>query len=190
MEEKLTQIAENSVELYNRCRNYHYVATIPGDGTAYLTFKLPFTPDALQVFCTEPRLLFHEYAVAFFNADLCGLGLAAAMYQTIRENNLVNTAMTTGTVESRVQVGEDGTVTLMNITDKGTPCSFPLGFPYTVVASKYTDKTYRQRYEEFVESLTGSGTAQVCKKKVDAAFTPEEWAALIATRPDWTFMEV
>lgn len=190
MDKKLTQIAENSLELYNRCKNNHFVTTITGDGTESLSFRLPFEPDALQVFCTDPRLLYCQYAVAFFNADLMGLGLAAAIYQTILDRNIVNTAMTTNTVGSRVSRAEDGTVTLTNITDKGTACVFALGLPYTVVASRYTDKTLRQRYEEFVNSLTGSGTAQVCKAKVYEAFTAEQWAALTATKPDWTFQEV
>ena len=190
MEQKLTQIAENTVELYNRCHLKHYVATVFGDGSRQLTFKLPFQPDALQVFCTDPRLLFSEYAVAFFNADLNGLGLAAAMYQTVREGNLVNTANTTSSVTSRVLQAEDGMVTLTNITDKGTACVFAAAMPYVVVASKYTDKTLRQRYEEFVAGLTGSGTAQVCKTKVSQCFTEQEWTDLKATRPDWTFTEV
>lgn len=52
---------------------------------------------------------------------------------------------------------------------------------------KYTDKTDKERIAEMVNGLTGSGSLTLNKNKVNAAFTTEEWNALIATKPDWTF---
>lgn len=190
MEQKLTQIAENSVELYNRCHSYHYAAAVTGDNTDSLSVKLPFEPDVVQVVCTDPRLIYHDNAVAFFTADLHGLGLAAGQFQFVRSGGVYGIAMTTTTVLTRVFWQEDGILTVTGINDGEKTCLFTQGLQYQITATKLTDKTYRQRYEEFVESLTGSGTAQVCKTKVYETFTAEEWAALIATKPNWTFQEV
>lgn len=190
MEQKLTAIAQNSVELHNRCKLWHYGTVIPGDGTDKLTFKLPFKPDSLQIFCTDPRILPQQYTVSFLNADLAGIGRVAAVSNTANNGNLVNLAMTTDSILNRVSQAEDGTVTVSNITEAGNTCTFGADLPYVVIATRYTDKTYRQRFEEFVESLTGSGTCHICKTKVYEAFTEAEWTALKATRPNWTFQEV
>ena len=193
MNEKLTKIAENSAELYNRCHLRHFSTVMTGDGSESLQFKLPFTPDAIQVICNDPRILFQSYTVSFLNLDLSGLGYIAAVANSAHNGNLLNFAMTTVSVHNRVQEAEDGTVTISNILDLAgseNPCVFGKDLTYVVIATRYTDKTYRQRYEEFVESLTGTGTAHVCKYKIEDAFTAEEWTALKATRPGWTFKEV
>jgi len=190
MEEKLTRIAENSVELYNRCHSHHYTAFVTGDGTDSLTVKLPFTPDLVQLICTDPRLIYNNRTVYFLAADINCLGLAAGAFQYVRNGNVYGMTMTSTSVWDRISFQEDGAVTIGGLMDGDTPCLFTQGLQFQVVATKLTDKTIRQRYEEFVEGLTGSGTAQVCKARVYEVFTAEEWAALIATKPDWTFQEV
>ena len=190
MEEKLTKIAENSLALYNRCNQYHFAATLFGDGTDSLTFKLPFLPDTVQVLCTDPRIVLRDNAADIFLADLGALGLMAGFFAYADGGGIKGTAMTVATMLSRITVEEDGTVTVHNIKNDTVPCTFQQGMPYYVVAAKLSDMELRQRYEEFVESLTGSGTAHICKAKVDAVFTAQEWAALKATKPGWTFQEV
>lgn len=185
MEEKLEQILTNCNRMYRKLKDRHYKATILGNGTDRLELQLPFEPDLLQVICTDPRIMFQNGAVLFFNGDFSGIGLAAAVCSVLRDGSLYNVAMTTNTIQSRLEGGA-----LCNIKDGNTPCIFPQGVPYQVVATKMDDRTLAQRFTAFVESLTGSGTAQVCKSKVNAAFTAEQWAALKATRPNWTFKEV
>lgn len=186
MEDKLEQISLNSLALFHRCIKYHYTASVVGDDTDKLRFKVPFAPDTLQIISTDPRIMFRNNRVIFITADLNSLGYAGASQTVIRDGKLINTAMTADSINGRVQRAEDGTVTVT--CTEGN--AFGQDLTYQVVAAKLSDKTLRQRYEEFVESLTGSGTAQVCKTRVYEAFTAGEWAALTATKPDWTFQEV
>ena len=185
MEQKLEKILENTSRMYRKLKDYHYKAEILGDGSNRLNLELPFEPDLLQVACTDPRIMFHSGAAALFNADFSGLGLASATYSVVRNDILYTFAMTTSTVSSRL----DGSV-LTNIKDGSRECIFPKGLPYQVVATKMDDRTLAQRFTDFVESLTGSGTAHVCKAKIEAAFTAQQWEQLKATKPDWTFEEV
>lgn len=186
MQEKLTRIAENSVALYDRCHKNHYAITFTGDGTSQMQFAMPFEPDAVQLLCSDPRIMFQNNGLMFINIDYSGLGMAGGVVNLLRNGKVINTAMTTTTVFNRVTYG-DGVLTISGSVDDFV---FVKDLEYRLVATKLTDKTYRQRYEEFVESLTGSGTAQVCKTKIEAAFTTDEWTALKATRPDWIFKEV
>ena len=185
MEQKLEQILANCNSMYRRVKDRHYKAVVIGDGTNRLPLNLPFQPDLLQVVCTDPRIMSQNGAAMFFNGDFSGIGLAAAVCSVLRNGSLYNFAMTTTTVDTRLDNGA-----LTNIKDGDTDCIFPAGLSYQVVATKMDDRTLAQRYRAFVESLTGSGTAQVCKAKVNQAFTAEEWAALKATKPNWTFKEV
>ena len=185
MEQKLEQILTNCNSMYRRVKERHYKAIIPGSGTNRLPLSLPFEPDLLQVICTDPRIMFSTGAVIFFNGDFSGLGMAAAMASVVREGGVYNVAMTTSTVSSRLDQGD-----LTNIKDGNLECIFPTGLSYQVVATKMDDRTLAQRYTAFVESLTGSGTAQVCKAKIDEAFTADQWAQLKASKPNWTFKEV
>ena len=189
MQTKLTKIAENSVALRDKCVKHHYAAALQGSGTGRLRIPCGFQPDLLTVICTDPRLMGNNYAVAFFSGDLSGLGLAAATASGVRGGNLFNIAMTTTTVMTRVAWDGEG-CTLTNLKDGDTECTFPTELPYYAVAVKLHEQTLKERFTAFVEGLTGSGTAQVCKVKIQEVFTESEWAALKATRPDWTFKEV
>lgn len=185
MQEKLEQILENCNKMYRRVKERQYQATVIGDGSARLPLSLPFEPDLLQVICTDPRIMYFPGAVMFFNGEFIGIGRAAAIATVLREGGIYNIAMTTSTVDSRLDQGA-----LTNLKDGDRVCVFPQGLPYRVVATKMEDRTLAQRFTAFVESLTGSGTAEVCKSKIEAAFTPQEWAELKATKPNWTFKEV
>lgn len=190
MTEKLIKIAENSQKLHDRCNLRHYTAVLAGDGSTSISFKLPFQPDLLEVVCTDPRVILQNYSIVIFVADLNGLGLMSGFFELAYEGGVRGTAMTTTSVLSRFSIADDGTVTLSGMKEGNTDCVFGEDFPYQIVATKLTDKGLRQRYEEFVESLTGSGTCQVCKQKVYSVFTTQEWEVLKATRPNWTFKEV
>ena len=61
------------------------------------------------------------------------------------------------------------------------------GVPYTMIAVKYVQQTDKERIADFVGRLTGSGSVTLNKAKVNASFTDSQWAALIATKPNWTF---
>ena len=185
MEQKLEQILANCNSMYRRVKDYHYKAVLTGDGTNRLALNLPFRPDLLQVCCTDPRIMSHVGAVMFFNGDLSAIGRAAATATVTRPSGPYNLIMTTTTVDSRLDEG-----CLTNIKDGTADCTFPEGLSYQVVATKMDDRSLKQLYTDFVECLTGSGTAEVCKSKIDQAFTAEEWANLIATKPNWTFKEV
>ena len=185
MEQKLEQILTNCNRMYQRVKERHYKAVLTGDGTNSLKLNLPFQPDLLQVACTDPRIMSHVGAVIFFNGDFNGIGRAAGTTMVTRVSGPYNLIMTTTTVENRLDGG-----CLTNIKDGTADCTFPEGLIYQVVATKIDDRSLKERYTEFVESLTGSGTAEVCKAKIDQAFTAQEWSDLIATKPGWTFKEV
>lgn len=198
--QKLQQIAENMQAVYDagakkeaaKCAVRHYVAQVTGDGTEALRCSVPFEPDHLVVTGFHPTGLRQAGVLAVFTADLRTFAYAAATSSVYNSTGtLTTTPMTAQTVRSRYSRAQDGTVTLENVrgTSATTIATFGKGIPYVVTACKYTDLTDLELMEQFVDGLTGSGTASLCKARIEDVFAGREaqLQALFDKKPDWTF---
>ena len=171
------------------CQAKHFTTVIEGDGGDTLSFNVPFEPDLISVTGYDPTVLLEENNAMQLIYDLRAFGIMGGMVLISMVNSSKLAALTSVSALSRYSREADGTVTIRNIKDTGmkTGGIFRPNVMYSVSAVKYTDKTDRQRITAMVERLTGKGSLTVNRAKVNAAFTDEEWAALIATKPDWTF---
>lgn len=178
-------LTEGIVESNALCTSQHFVHTFAGSGTGSVSFSVPFEPDAVQIIGCSPFANTKKYAAAMFAYDCRAFGLLAgfALYGS-STGALGNSMLTTTSALKRYSRSEDGIITIKDIT---TSVVFAPDYLYTAIAVKYTDQTDAERITAFVESLTGSGTVTLNQAKVRAAFGDDEWAALIARKPDWTF---
>lgn len=170
------------------CAEKHFVHNFVGDGRGTYSFHVPFEPDVVQIMGFDPRVLSVAGYLALVLCDIGAFGLLAGFVQYAAGAGAVsNTAYTTVGMRTRYSRTEDGTVTIANIGPAGVAVNYGKGISYTAVAVKYTDQTDKERIIAFVTGLTGSGSVTLNKAKVSAAFTDSQWAALIATKPRWTF---
>lgn len=170
------------------CAAKHFVYNFVGDGSDTATFPTPFEPDEIQVFGFDPRALSTKSIVFGLQFDSRAFGQCAGFLQhTNASGGIQNVAFSASSATKRYSRAEDGTITITGVGTSNATVCFGNGFPYTVVAVKYTEQTDKERITAFVNSLTGGGTVSLQQAKVEAAFTDDEWAALIATKPDWTF---
>lgn len=170
------------------CAAKHFTAAVPGSGEQRLQFSLPFAPDYLAVLCSDGGDLYGNggnlvYSVYF---DFAAFGLLGGVSQVTDSSGLHNIAMTTESIHNRYSRADDGTVTIENVGE-GTIGVFGEGRDYLICAVKYDRASDKDRITGYVRSLTGSGSATMNRAKVEAAFTEEEWAALTAEKPGWTF---
>ena len=170
------------------CATKHFVCNFKGSGTGSVSFYVPFEPDALCITGFDPTFSKKPYALGSFVADLRAFGQAAGntAYGNASSGAMTNAAFTTTSVLNRYSRTEDGTVTIQNISSS-VAVVFDASYTYTAVAVKYAEQTDKERITDFVNGLTGSGTVTLNQAKVSAAFTDDEWAALITTKPNWTF---
>lgn len=196
--QQLMQIADNVPLVYaagaqaekDRCALEHFVAVVPGDGSQELHFTVPFEPDILSVTGFEPAAHKKANVVAQLHANLASFGYIAALSSAYNAAGaLATTAMTTESILNRYARQDDGSVTISNVRGASTDtvAVFQQDLPYVVAAVRYDKPSDAQRITEYVQSLTGSGTAMLSARKIYAAFTEEQWQALIAQKPDWTF---
>lgn len=195
--EKLTAIAKNEAKVYAagenaaaaECRVKHYVATVVGDGSTAIYFDLPFEPDFICVTGFHPINYTEAGSVLMFVADMSSLAARWSIGSArLASGGSDSYVLKPSSVREKCFRMSDGRYTIQNLpTSFGSTAFFSRGIGYVVTAVKYTDKTMKERIREYVQSLTGSGTATLGIDAVNAAFTDEEWAALIAIQPNWTF---
>ena len=196
--EKLTTVAENMPLVYAAgkaaCAQKHFVTTVTGNGQESISVNVPFKPDVLLMFVSEVgmygKLDSTKSFVSLIHFDISGFGMIGGRYECFIAGGVKQTAVTTTTMLTRYAMADDGMVTLQNFSTSGTTAigTFLDGVEYVVIAAKYTDQTDRERITQYVQSLSptgGSVTMNGAKKT--AAFTDEEWNALIAQKPGWTF---
>lgn len=184
-DEGVTAGQENGAAI---CAAKHFVHNFVGDGGTSVSFCVPFEPDTVELIGYDPLILHTPSAVLNFIYDIASFGRVVGSCQSTDASISVKSAVIshTGMVE-RFSQAEDGTITLHDLGSSSHTSNFIEGFVYTVIAVKYTEQTDKERITEFVNKLTESGTVILQQEKVNAALTEDEWAALIATKPDWTF---
>lgn len=171
-----------------KCVAKHFVTTILGNGETSISFYVPFEPDFLSVFCNDADIYGAAIPTVYgVNFDICTFGFVAGVRFIGVSNGLNNVAMSSESYKSRYSRAEDGTVTIENMNSGDTVGQFKENRPYMVCAVKYVEQTDKERITEYIRSLGDSGSTTLNQAKVEAAFTDEEWAALIAEKPGWTF---
>ena len=71
---------------------------------------------------------------------------------------------------------------------ESVPVRFDANTDYIVLASKTETRTDKEILTDFVSGLADAGgTVTLSQAAIDAAVTDDEWAALLATKPNWTF---
>ena len=174
-------------EEHTRCVEKHFATTIMGNGQTSISFHVPFEPDFISIVCNDPDIVAANpplvNAVYF---DLRSFSRMGGMCVVGRSTLVTNTATQSQDIWKRYSRADDGTITIKDIAGSYIG-SFKANRPYLVCAIKYVEQTDKERITEYIRSLDGSGSTVINQAKVNAAFTDEEWAALIAEKPNWTF---
>lgn len=169
------------------CVQQHFVQNFVGDGGTSRSFQVPFEPDFIQIFCFDPTVINKASVLASFFYDQRAFGLYAGTYQYgSGSGSLKNGAFSTTSASTRYVRAEDGTITVKDFASNAAVV-YGAGLPYTIIAVKYAEQSDKERITSFVNGLTGSGSVTLNQAKVNAAFTADEWAELIGTKPNWTF---
>lgn len=178
---------EDGAEL---CMGMHFVRNFIGDGGVSHSVHVPFEPDVVCITGFDPTCIKKNYQMAMVMCDIRAFGVLGGLVEygdAGTSSGIANMAYTTTSMLTRYSRTADGTITLANIGPSGRTVVYGAGVPYTLIAVKYAEQTDKERITAFVKRLTGSGSVTLNKSKVNAAFTDSQWAALIATKPGWTF---
>lgn len=188
--EKLTAVAENQQEIEMQ----YFKTSFIGSGTTEASFAIPFMPDIVQIFA------FSAYATTIENvyASVMLDTRAVTRWSGILTYSAVNGSLIPPTpsvvkatsIHSGLFSYENGVFT-WNLASQGWVFS-PYA-RYYVVAARFPNKDTKKMVEEELSLLPdavpegSTGKLLYSKARVNAVFTTEEWEALKATKPNWTF---
>jgi len=181
------------------CKMKHFAQVVTGDGSDELRFQLPFTPELLMISCHDPDIRTLANVIATIHVDLGAIGLIAGVIT--KTNGPADNGVDLGayssatpashTLDTWILREQDGLFCVKPSLNAAVKTAiFGENEPYVVTAVKVQNKTDRERFIELLDRLPEGGTykIQINKTKKEAAFTEEEWAALIGTKSSYTFV--
>ena len=203
--QKLQKVAEGVQQVYdagcrkaeNECRNKHCCVLVTGDGTENMRFHLDFEPDLIEIVNHDPDIRANRGINAFFQLDLTALGQLAGLYgitsgptSDTALGSYTNMLMALAGVSKRYQRDADGTVTVGGLVYDSLQGVWGEGVEYTVMAVKCMEKSDKERLTRSIMRLPEGKAYRIyiAQAKKEQAFTDEEWQALIAQRPTYTFI--
>ena len=180
------QLAEHLV-----CAAEHFTTSLFGSGTQTLVVDMPFYPDVIIVYGISPYLEAVGNAARVFMTDTrsCGKRTAFLMHLTSAK---ADGAKVNSNEISTILGYADGklTINIANFSNVGT---WNTDTRYAVSAVRFPNETAKWLIEEQVALLPNtvpsgnSGVMQYRRQCIESLFETDEWAALIGTKPNWTF---
>lgn len=170
------------------CAAKHFVGTMYGSGTRSMTFNIPFYPDTVLIAAVNPRALSAGHIISF-NCNVRGIGHYLGLSLHMNSEGAVTYSSTTiARLASTVSYSDEGGQLVVTLPD-GVGAVFHGDMPYVILAEKHETRTDKEIITDFVTHLDAEsgGSVRLSQAKVNAAFTDEEWATLIAAKPNWTF---
>ena len=180
------------------CESKHYSAIVVGDGTSVLKIPdVPFKPDFLSI-CTldnDIRLAERQMSTVVLNFRPLDQIFGFTYFTTGPKSGTTDLGYFSGGMLATIQMDvkasfeADGSVVLKDfVTGDKLPLFFAAGAGYLVQASKVIEKSDKERITDVINRLPDGGAYTITFPKAvkEVAFTSEEWAALIATKPTYT----
>ena len=164
------------------CDATHFAGTVRGSGTGTLSVPIPFEPDTLLIVAANMRIFTYQIAVCVYTPHALGKYLGGV--QTTQNSLSLGAAAIRR--DQRMVSYADGVLTFTMV--ESVPVRFDANTDYIVLASKTETRTDKEILTDFVSGLADvGGTVTLSQAAINAAVTDDEWAALLATKPNWTF---
>lgn len=164
----------------------HFATTVRGSGTKSLSAAMPFYPDALTVMAADMRVTSRQ--ITFFAFTPRSVSYYIGYYNCTAAASTTMSSYASLTRDRLNQITYESAVFTFTVVD-AVDAVFSADCDYILLASKTETRTDREILEDFVAGLADTGgSVTLSQAAVNAAVTDAEWAALIATKPNRTFI--
>lgn len=184
--EKLTTIAENQQKIATR----YFKTSFVGDGTSKASFAIPFIPDMVVISGTSAyidTMPGNFMSIAFDMRS--AWKYAGRMAYSTKAGSIGTGVIKTSSALASVSYA-DGVFTW---NAPALPATWSPATRYSVMAVKFPEQTVKTLVEEEIVLLPdavpsdSNGTLVYNSAQINDTFTTDEWAELIAQKPNWTF---
>lgn len=169
---------------------YHFKTEFVGDDTNAARIAIPFMPDMFEIVATSPLSVQMKDTYYRITAEPISSSRYSGIVGYVTSSGTLGTvSATTKSVQAAVSY-ENG---VFSWYISALTALFRPNVRYFFFAVKYPGETAKSLVERDVALLpdavpTGStGTLEYNSARINSIFTSAEWAALIATKKNWTF---
>ena len=191
--EKLTTVAKNQQEIEMQYFNTSFI----GSGTTEASFAIPFMPDVVQIMAFSAYATSEENVYQSVMLDTRAVTNWSGLMTISALNGSLITPSTSPAKAKSIHGGlfsyENGVFT-WNLSSK--EWVFSPYVRYYVVAARFPNKDAKKMVEEEISLLPdavpdgSTGNLLYSSARINSVFTTDEWTALTATKPNWTFAKL
>ena len=176
------------------CLTNHYITSFFGSGTKELIQEIPFEPDIVTVYTTHSYTSQMPNCYRGFTVDMraCGRHMGNVFY--VLGEGITKSSWLVSNLDKENVAYPDGKFHFHLVSESVKDVVWVPHIRYNMVAVKFPDENPRDLLVEQIEALPDAvpqgctGQLSYTESVVYTYFTPEEWAALTAKKPNWTFV--
>lgn len=159
-----------------------------GDGGTVMSFDCSFEPDFISVSYHGAEAMAADESLLQIQCSKRAFARIAGVYRGIYGSEIKHGSMSAKGLPKYFRY-QDGVCTVEIPSLSSFRAEFLANVNYICVAVKYTDKSDRELLEEEIAMLPDTGAPlEYSEVRVLATITEAEWDALIATKPNRTFI--
>ncbi len=185
---------DGGISARKHCLMNHYTESVLGNGTRRLQLQVPFQPDVVAVYSTNPYS--NEGANTFKSllADMRACGKYSVYLQCCDNGGQHTTGSVTTTMARQFISYKDGVWQFELRSDLLPSVVWAENVRYTIMAVKFSDEDPERLLSEQIMLLPdsppagSSGTLTYSKTAIDAYYTSEQWKNLTDLKPNWRFV--
>lgn len=164
-----------------------YVGTAYFSDTNSMTVSLPFVPDKMMVFSMAALTMSSPLTYYILTFDRTSFAERCAQMSILDDSlSPYSARILTTSRDKYFKVDENGVTFVPPQSDVWASSLWIGGAPYTVSAYR-SGKSDKELLKEQIDVLSeGGGSVTFLQSRVNETVTDEEWATLIATKPNWT----
>lgn len=190
-----TGVIDGGISARENCLMTHYTVSVLGNGTRHLQVQIPFQPDMVALYSTNPYSseVANTFKSMLLNLRSCGKFAGFIQYcnpEGVQATGSVNTSSL-----KSMSAYQNGVWDFEMSADRLPSVLWQENVRYWIIAAKFEDADLAQIVEEEIRFLpdvppAGNGRLTYNKDAIYKHFTPEQWQELTAQKPNWQFVLV
>ena len=194
MANAINQVYQHGYETSQaECQAMHFNSSILGSGSKKLSIPMPFMPDTLYVYSSNPYSGSVMNSISGFMVDFRACGGVAGIAAFSSSHNILGTGAIRPSAFSTMFSYSDGVFSFEGSTAMASLVWRP-NARYTVIAAKYPAEDGKNMLIEEINQLPDqvpsghNGELTYYLAAVNRYLTTEEWEELIDKKPNWNFI--
>ena len=186
-------VSDGGISAREKCILTHYTESTLGSGTPRIQAQIPFQPDMVAVYSTNPFSSEAAYTFKSLLVNLSSCGKYAGFIQYCSSEAIQSTGSINTSSMKMLFSYENGEWSFEMPAERLPGVVWKEKVRYWIIAAKFEDEDPVRIVEEQLRLLPdvppeGSGTLTYNEEAIYRHFTPQQWQDLISQKPNWNIV--